>query len=71
MVYEMGEACRTYGISEKCIQAFSWKPEGKKEFERLRRRQVDIKMVLKRYEGCLLSSGSGRRQLRTGQISAS
>jgi hypothetical protein len=43
-VYGMGGACRTYGIDNKCIHAFIWNPEGKKEFERV---GVDRSILLK------------------------
>jgi len=46
----MDGACSTRGGDEKCMQNDGRKSEGKRPFERSRRRWQDIRMVLKEIE---------------------
>jgi hypothetical protein len=44
----VGGTCVTHGGGERCLQAFGWRPEGKRPLRRPRRRWEDnIKMDLR------------------------
>jgi hypothetical protein len=46
---EMGWVCSMYGVSEKCIQHFSWKLENRKSFRKLKHRRKNNIMHIECY----------------------